>query len=73
MSYITILGAGSAVFACRKLAGLNRTHMTVHNLMCDALLNREKEAARYALMLDCWKQNTLSVSESLELDLSKNV
>jgi alpha-galactosidase/6-phospho-beta-glucosidase family protein len=56
-----------------QLAGLNHTHMTVHNLMCDALLNREKEASRYALMLDCWKQNTLPVSESLELDLSKNM
>jgi alpha-galactosidase/6-phospho-beta-glucosidase family protein len=55
-----------------QLAGLNRTHMTVHNLICDARLNREKEAARYALMLDCWKQNTLPVIESLGLDLSKN-
>jgi alpha-galactosidase len=35
-----------------QLAGLNRTHMTVHTLMRDALLKREKEAARYALMLD---------------------
>ena len=35
-----------------QLAGLNRAHMTVHSLMRDALLNREKEAARYALMLD---------------------
>ena len=35
-----------------QLAGLNRAHMTVHTLMLDALLNREKEAARYALMLD---------------------
>jgi alpha-galactosidase len=35
-----------------QLAGLNRTHMTVHNLVCDALLKREREAARYALMLD---------------------
>ncbi len=35
-----------------QLAGLNRTHMTVHNLMRDALLKHEKEAARYALMLD---------------------
>jgi alpha-galactosidase len=35
-----------------QLAGLNRTHMTVHSLMCDALLKHEKEAARYALMLD---------------------
>ena len=35
-----------------QLAGLNRAHMTVHTLVCDTLLNREKEAARYALMLD---------------------
>ncbi|OLB39018.1 MAG: hypothetical protein AUH05_10910 [Ktedonobacter sp. 13_2_20CM_53_11] len=35
-----------------QLAGWNRTHMTVHTLVCDALLNREKEAARYVLMLD---------------------
>ncbi len=35
-----------------QLAGLNRSHMTVHTLMRDALLNRDKEAARYALMLD---------------------
>lgn len=35
-----------------QLAGLNRTHMTVHTLMSEALLKREKEAARYALMLD---------------------
>lgn len=35
-----------------QLAGLNRAHMTVHTLVCDALLSREKEAARYALMLD---------------------
>lgn len=35
-----------------QLAGLNRAHMTVHTLVCDALLHRQKEAARYALMLD---------------------
>jgi alpha-galactosidase len=35
-----------------QLAGLNRAHMSVHTLMCNALLNRGKEAARYALMLD---------------------
>jgi alpha-galactosidase len=34
-----------------QLAGLNRAHMTVHRLVCDAMLNREREAARYALML----------------------
>jgi alpha-galactosidase len=35
-----------------QLAGLNRAHMTVHALVRDALLQRGKEAARYALMLD---------------------
>jgi alpha-galactosidase len=35
-----------------QLAALNRTHMSVHTLMCDALLENDKEAARYALMLD---------------------
>lgn len=35
-----------------QLAALNRAHMSVHSLMCEALLTREKEAARYALMLD---------------------
>lgn len=35
-----------------QLAGWNRAHMSVHALMRDALLKREKEAARYALMLD---------------------
>ena len=35
-----------------QLVELNRAHMTVHTLMRDALLHREKEAARYALMLD---------------------
>src|SRR5438067_2991580 len=35
-----------------QLAGLNRAHMTVHSLMCEALLTGDKEAARYALLLD---------------------
>jgi alpha-galactosidase len=35
-----------------QLAALNRAHMAVHTLMLDALLARDKEAARYALMLD---------------------
>ncbi len=35
-----------------QLAALNRSHMAVHTLMCDALLRKDKEAARYALMLD---------------------
>jgi alpha-galactosidase len=35
-----------------QLAGLNRAHMTVHTLVRDALLQRDRQAARYALMLD---------------------
>jgi alpha-galactosidase len=35
-----------------QLAALNRSHMTIHTLMCEALLTRNKEAARYALLLD---------------------
>jgi alpha-galactosidase len=35
-----------------QLAALNRSHIAVHTLMCEALLTHNKEAARYALMLD---------------------
>lgn len=35
-----------------QLAALNRSHMAIHTLMCEALLSRNKEAARYALLLD---------------------
>jgi alpha-galactosidase len=35
-----------------QLAALNRSHMAIHTLMCEALLKRDKEAARYALLLD---------------------
>jgi alpha-galactosidase len=35
-----------------QLAALNRSHMAVHALMVDALLNHDKQAARYALLLD---------------------
>jgi alpha-galactosidase len=35
-----------------QLAALNRSHMAVHALMLQALLNRDKQAARYALLLD---------------------
>jgi alpha-galactosidase len=35
-----------------QLAALNRSHMAVHTLMVDALINRDKQAARYALFLD---------------------
>jgi len=35
-----------------QLAALNRAHMAVHALLLDALLERDKEAARHALLLD---------------------
>jgi alpha-galactosidase len=35
-----------------QLAAINRSHMAVHTLMCEALLAKNKEAARYALLLD---------------------
>lgn len=35
-----------------QLAALNRSHIAIHTLMCDALLTRNKEAARHALLLD---------------------
>jgi alpha-galactosidase len=35
-----------------QLAALNRSHMAIHTLMCEALHTRNKEAARYALLLD---------------------
>ena len=35
-----------------QLAALNRAHMAVHELVVEALLRRDLQAARYALMLD---------------------
>ena len=35
-----------------QLAALNRGHMAVHSLMANALEFRDKQAARYALLLD---------------------
>jgi alpha-galactosidase len=35
-----------------QLAALNRAHMAVHQLVTQALVERNKEAARYALLLD---------------------
>ncbi len=35
-----------------QLAALNRSHMAVHQLVVEALLERSKQKARYALMLD---------------------
>lgn len=35
-----------------QLAAINRSHMAIHSLMSEALLTHNKEAARYALLLD---------------------
>ncbi len=35
-----------------QLAALNRAHMAVHTLVVEALLRHDKQAARYALLLD---------------------
>lgn len=35
-----------------QLAALNRAHMAIHTLVSQALVQRDKEAARYALLLD---------------------
>lgn len=35
-----------------QLASLNRAHMAVHELVVDALMARDKQKAKYALMLD---------------------
>ena len=35
-----------------QLAGLNRAHMAVHELVVEALFERSKQKAKYALMLD---------------------
>lgn len=35
-----------------QLAALNRAHMAVHRLMVDALVHRDRQAAKYALLLD---------------------
>lgn len=35
-----------------QLAALNRSHMAVHELVVQALLNRDRQAALYALMID---------------------
>lgn len=46
-----------------QLAALNRSHMSIHTLMCQALLTRNKEAARYALLLDPLSAAVCSPSE----------
>ena len=35
-----------------QLAAMNRAHMAVHELVVEALLKRDRQAARYALMID---------------------
>jgi len=35
-----------------QLAALNRSHMAVHELVVQALLERDRQKAMYALMLD---------------------
>jgi len=50
-----------------QLAALNRSHMAVHTLMCESLLNRNKEAARYALLLDPLSAAVCSPAEISDL------
>ena len=50
-----------------QLAALNRSHMAVHTLMCDCLLSRNKEAARYALLLDPLSAAVCSPAEISDL------
>ncbi|GHO46668.1 alpha-galactosidase [Ktedonospora formicarum] len=50
-----------------QLAALNRSHMAVHTLMSEALLERNKEAARYALMLDPLSAAVCSPAELSDL------
>jgi alpha-galactosidase len=46
-----------------QLAALNRSHMAVHSLMREALLTHNKEAARYALLLDPLSATVCSPAE----------
>ncbi len=48
-----------------QLAALNRSHMAVHALMLQALLQKDKQAARYALLLD---PLTAAVCSPAEID-----
>ncbi|TMC81362.1 MAG: alpha-galactosidase [Chloroflexi bacterium] len=50
-----------------QLAGLNRTHMAVHELVVEALLERSQEKARYALMLDPLTAAVCSLDEIARL------
>jgi alpha-galactosidase len=48
----------SGIHPCRfgalpeQLAALNRAHMAVHELVVEALLERDRSKAKYALMID---------------------
>ncbi|MGH2759755.1 MAG: alpha-glucosidase/alpha-galactosidase, partial [Actinomycetota bacterium] len=46
-----------------QCAALNRAHMAVHELMVHALLERDREAAKHALMLDPLTAAVCSLSE----------
>jgi alpha-galactosidase len=46
-----------------QLAALNRAHMAVHELVVDALVNRNKQQAKYALMLDPLTSAVCSLEE----------
>ena len=48
-----------------QLAALNRAHMAVHELVVEALLARDLQAARYALLLD---PLTAAVCSPAEID-----
>ena len=48
-----------------QLAALNRAHMAVHELVVEALLKRDRQAAKYALMLD---PLTAAVCSPAEID-----
>ncbi len=50
-----------------QLAGLNRSHMAVHELVVEALLERRKEKAKYALMLDPLTAAVCSLDEIARL------
>jgi alpha-galactosidase len=46
-----------------QLAALNRAHMAVHELVVQALLERDREKARLALMLDPLTAAVCSLAE----------
>jgi alpha-galactosidase len=50
-----------------QLAALNRSHMAVHALMVEALINRDRQAARYALLLDPLSAAVCSPAELSDL------